>query len=148
MPNFAIQQRQKRQTQKSSMNDARSLSSDHINLGQINKKNVAKVLQVRMTRNNEHEAVSSSLKEIDDDCHRLRRELDTLRKSRSNLRKSRSKEIELLEYEHQSAKEKLHLKLPEHANLSTYSKFLRYYQRDLCNNQKNNTFTTSNYIIH
>ncbi len=101
-----------------------------------------------MTSNNEHETgVSGSLQEIDDDCHRLRHELDTLRKNRLELRKSRSEEIQLLEYQHQSAKEKLHRKLPEHANISTYSKFLRYYQRDLIQNENKNTIPTSNYII-
>ena len=104
-------------------------------------------MQVRMTRNSECETMSGSLKEIDDDCHRLRSELDGMRKNRLKLRKSRSEELELLEYKHQSAKEKLHRKLPEHANISTYSKFLRYYQRDLVQKENKNTIPTSNYII-
>ena len=101
----------------------------------------------------EDDDVGRTLEEIDDECNRLRRELERLRNDRLQLMTSRSKEIKQMEYEYRNAKEKLQRKLPEHANIATYRQCLRYYQRDDCKNQMNGahrmsyTPPSSNYII-
>jgi hypothetical protein len=72
-----------------------------------------------------------------DECHLLRQKLEALRSNRTALRNSRCNEIELMESQYQYAKGKLQRKLPEHANIATYRKFLRYYQRDISRYQEN-----------
>jgi len=75
--------------------------------------------------------VGSLLGEADGACHLLRKELEALRSNRTMLRNSRCKEIEILEDQYRNTKEKLQWKLPEHANIATYKRFLEYYQRDM-----------------
>ncbi len=105
------------------------------------------------TTQDRENGVVRSLGEIDNESNHLRRELDRLRKKRAELKAFRSAEIKVMENEYRNAKEKLQRKLPEHANIPTYRRSLRYFQGDASKSLDNKTHSTncilpsSNYII-
>jgi len=81
-------------------------------------------------------ASNDALGVTEDECDRVRKELEALRSKRTTLKSTRCKEIELHESQYQNTKAKLERRLTEHAHIKTYRQFLQYYQREYQENSK------------